>query len=447
MRPTIALALATIALASPVSAQDLGFKAPAPARDTWIINATIHPVSGPVIPVGSVHLKTDGTIGEILASAPHMDSDFAARHTVIDATGKHVYPGLFGANTQTGLVEINAVRATLDFAETGTVSPEVRAAVAINPDSTIIPVTRSSGVLTVGVIPMGGSIPGRASVVNLEGWTWEDMSVDADVGVVVNWPSMRPQRGWWVTKSAEEQEKERSQALTTIDQAFAAADAYIKASAADPSIATDLRWEAMRSVLSGADPVIIRAEELEQIQSSVAWAVQRKLRPVILGGRDAGSCLDLLKRHNVAVIVAGTHKLPKRVDTGYDEPFRLPAVLEEAGVTWCLATVGGAFETPHERNLPYHAGTAVAYGLARDAAIRAITLAPAKILGVDARLGSIEKGKDATVIITTGDPLEITTNVEHAFVRSRAIDLTNKQRVLNEKYREKYRQLGVKREE
>lgn len=437
----LASILCLAAAASCSFAQDLGLKAPPPEKSIWIINGTIHPVSGPALPGGSIHLKPDGTIGEVLPTSPGMDGDFATRHTLIDAKGKHVYPGLIGANSQTGLLEVGAVRATLDYAETGAVTPEVRAAVAVNPDSTIIPVTRTNGVLSTGVLPLGGAIPGRLSVISLEGWTWEDMAVDDDAGLVVNWPNMRPLRGWWVTTSLEDQEKQRKEALDAIEQAFAAADAYVKAKAADPALPTDVRWEAMRGVLQKGDPVFIRADELEQIQSSVAWAVGRGLKLVIVGGRDAGQCLDLLKRHNVGVIVSGTFRLPRRVDTDYDEPYRLPATLESAGVRWCLASVGGPFETPHERNLPYHAGLAVAFGLDPDAALRSITLSAARLLGVDDRLGSLESGKHATVMITDGNPLEITTKVERAFIRSREIDLSNKQRALDAKYREKYRQI------
>lgn len=423
-------------------AQDLGMKAPPKqAAPIAIENATIHTISGDLIEGGFVVFADGKITGVGKGPAPRL-----AGGDVIDGAGKHVYPGLIGANTQTGLMEIGAARATLDYSEVGGVTPEVRAAVAVNPDSTIIPVTRSSGVLTVGVLPMGGPIPGRASVINLEGWTWEEMAVADDAGMVVNWPNMRPMRGGFVTRTPEEQEKERREALATIDQAFRAATAYLAARKADPATPTDIRWEAMRGVLEGSKPVLVRADELEQILSAVAWASERGLRLVIIGGRDAFQCTDLLKRHKVGVIVSGTLRLPKRVDSAYDEVYTLPAVLEAAGVEWCMATTGGAHETPHERNLPYHAAMAAAFGLSRDAAIRSITIAPAKMLGVGDRLGSIETGKDATLIITDGDPLEITTHVERAFITGREIDLTNKQRLLDKKYREKYRQLGVKRE-
>ncbi len=437
----IQVSFVSLALTSGVMAQDLGIKAPpVQTAPVAIENATIHPVSGDPIEGGFLTFAEGKITGIGKGPAPR-----AAGGTVVDASGKHVYPGLVGANTLTGLMEVGAARATIDYAEVGAITPEVRAAVAVNPDSTIIPVTRANGILTVGVLPMGGAIPGRVSVINLEGWTWEEMAVDDDAGVVVNWPNMRPMRGWFVTRSPEEQERDRREALAAIDQAFQAAAAYLNAKAADANTPTDLRWEAMRGVFERGDPVFVRADELEQIQSAVAWGVERGLKTVIVGGRDADLCVDLLKRHDVGVIVSGTLRTPKRVDSDYDECYRLPALLEQAGVRWCQASSGGPMDTPHERNLPYHAAMASAFGLSRDAALRSITLSAARMLGVGERLGSLEQGKDATLIITDGDPLEITTHVERAFITGREIDLTNKQRLLDKKYREKYRQIGTTR--
>ncbi len=427
-------------------AQDLTVKAAAPDKPIWIVGATVHTMAGEVIKEGSVKINTDGTIGEVLASMPSMPAGFDQANRVIDGKGRHIYPGLVSANTQMGLIEVQAARATIDMAETGDVTPEVRAAVAVNPDSTLLPVTRTNGILSVGVMPLGGLVPGRASVIELEGWTWENMTVDDDVGMMVNWPGMRLARGWWVTETAEAQKERMTRSLTTIDSAFRTAKAYIEAKKADASVPTDLRWEAMRGVLERGEPVFIRAEELEQIQSAVSWAIGLGMKPVIIGGRDAGACLDLLKRHDVGVIVGGTQRFPKRDDSAFDEPYRLPIVLEQAGIRWCLATGGPNDDPAHERNLPYHAAMSVAFGLPVEAAERSITISPAKMLGVGGTLGSIEAGKHATLLITDGSPLELTTKIERAFIRGREIDLSNKQTVLDKKYREKYRQIGVKRE-
>ena len=426
------------------TAQDLTIKAPPQAQPVAIVNATVHPVSGPAIENGHVVFE-QGRITAVGAGPYTLNGP----GTVIDATGKHVYPGLIGAVTQTGLSEIPQVRATLDMNETGNVNPEARAAVAVNPDSTIIPVTRAAGILTTGVFPTGGLIPGRASVMRLDGWTWEDMTVKADAGLMLNWPTMRTVTAWWMDQSEDDQQSRTRDSLTAIDAAFDQAAAYIATRAADPNHPTDLRWEGMRGVFPTATggesasaeqlPVFVSANDLDQISAAVNWAAGRKLRVVIVGGQEAPLATDLLRRHAVPVIISGTHTFPRRADRPYDDAFTLPARLEEAGVEWCLAS---GQETPHERNLPLNAATAVAYGLSPDAAIRGITLSAARILGVADRLGSLEAGKAATLIVCDGHPLEVTTRVERAFIDGRAIDLSNKQVKLAEKYRERYRQTG-----
>ncbi|MEZ6211349.1 MAG: amidohydrolase family protein [Phycisphaerales bacterium] len=428
------------ALTAAAGAQDLGVKAPKQTVPIVIDNATIHTVSGEVIERGHVVLN-NGKINEVGAgSAPSL----ASKQVIyIDAAGKHVYPGLVSANTLMGVTEIGSIDVTQDYAELGTVTPEAKVAVAVNPDSTIIPVTRSNGILTAAVLPMGGVIPGHAAVLRMDGWTWEDLSLEPDAGLMINWPSMRTFRAPWMRTSEEDQQSRVREQVARIDSVFDDAVAYFASVGADANIADDLRYDGMRAVLDGGKPVFIRAGQREQIESAVLWAVGRGLRPVIVGGADAEECAELLKRHDVGVIITGTLSEPSRRDEAYDAPFTLPARLEAAGVKWCLAGPGGSFETPHERNLPYHAAMAVAYGLDHDRAIEAITLSAAELLGVSDRVGSLEVGKNATLIVTDGDPLEITTNVELAFIEGRAIDLGNKQTALAEKYREKYRQLGL----
>ncbi|HVZ94092.1 MAG TPA: amidohydrolase family protein [Phycisphaerales bacterium] len=428
--------LALLLLSSTTQAQDLGHKAPPQSQPITITNVTIHTVAGADIRDGTLAFDR-GTITGVGPVSP------VAGARVIDGKGLHVYPGLIGANTLMGLTEVNAARATIDFSETGDVTPEVRAAVAVNPDSTIIPVTRSNGVLVTALLPMGGSIPGRASVIRLEGWTWEDMAIRDDAGMVVNWPGVRPIRSRFTARSEEDQTDETRAARDRIEDAFSAAAAYVKTRDADSSVPVNLQWEAMRRVLERKAPVFIRANQVDQIQSAVNWAVGRNLRTIIVGGADAPLAADLLKKYDIPVIVTGTFSLPRRGDAPYDDSYTLPARLEAAGVRWCLASIGGGFETPHERNLPYHAAMAVAYGLDPKVALRSITLSPAEILGISDKYGSVEIGRSATFIVTDGDPLEITTQVKMAFIDGREIDLTDKQKALNEKYLEKYRQSGL----
>jgi imidazolonepropionase-like amidohydrolase len=422
-------------LGSAAQAQDLGVKAAPQSRPIVIVGATIHPVSSESIENGYIAFER-GVITSIGSGSPEK----TAETRVIEARGLHLYPGLISADTQLGLAEMAAVRATNDHSETGSITPEVRAIVAVNPDSTLLPVTRSNGILTVMVCPQGGRIPGRPGVMRLDGWTWEEMAVEPEVGMCISWPSTRTFSTPWMQQSEDEQREESRRAHEAINQAFDAAEAYIAAKAADPGLPTDLRWEAMRAVLPGGEAqqrVFITAGDVDQITAAVTWAVGRNLRPVIIGGRDAEQCADLLKRHEVPVIISGTHTFPKRADAPYDAPFTLPARLHAAGVKFCIAS---ADRTAHERNLPYNAATAVAYGLDPEAALRAITQWPAEILGVGDRLGTLEVGKSATLIVTDGDPLEIVSNTRQAFIDGREIDLSNKQSALAEKYREKYRQ-------
>lgn len=430
--------IALLGLSAP--AQDLGVKAAPQAGPIVINGATVHTVSGEVIRGGHV-VFDKGVITSVGAGMAAGVGGQGVR--VIDAAGKHVYPGLIGANTVMGLIEVNAARATRDSNETGDFSPEVRPAPAINPDSAVIPVTRTNGVLLSGVMPMGGLVPGRVSVIAHDGWTWEDMTVMPDAGLLVNWPNLRPVSAWWMSKSEAEQLKDIAANLQKLDDYFDAAGSYYAARAADAATPTDLRYEAMRGAIEGRQPVFARADEAEQIESACAFAAERKLKLVIVGGRDAPMAAESLKKIDAAVVVTGVYRMPKRDDSAYDDAFTLPARLQAAGVRWCLATEGGDFQTPHERNLPYHAALAVAYGLDREAAVRAITLSPAEILGVSTGYGSIEKGKTATIIVTDGDPLEMSTTIEHAFIQGREIDLENKQTKLDAKYREKYRRQGV----
>lgn len=419
-------------------AQDLGVKAPPQSRPIAITKATIHPVSGPAIESG--HVLFDK--GKIVSVGPG-DGVLPLGTLVIEAKGKHVYPGLFGAYSQMGLSEIGSIRATEDHRETGDITPEVRAAVAVNPDSTLIPVTRANGILLEGVFPTGGLIPGRVSVMQMEGWTYEDMTVDADAGLVVGFPPTR--QGQNIFGRADEGGQRRlDEAFENLEELFERGRAYRAARAKDSGLPLDARLEGVLGVLPEAgekqNPVYLMANDMEQIEAGVRWAIEWKLRPIIVGGRDAHLVTGLLKAHDVPVIIISTHRFPKRTDSPYNESYTQPAMLEAAGVKWALAS---GEETPHERNLPYHAAQAVAHGLDHEAAVRGVTLSPAEILGVADRVGSLEVGKDATLIVTDGDPLEVRTKTEMAYVEGKTLDLSNKQSALYKKYLEKYRQLGL----
>lgn len=443
----LGIVAAGVACAAPAWAQDLTVKAPPQDRAVVIRGATVHPVSGPAIENGVVMFSA-GTIEGVYSAEEFANLEKIVRWAApgplfVDATGKHVYPGLIAPYSQLGLDEIAMLEASRDINEAGDYSPEVRAIAAVNADSNNLTVTRSNGVLAAGVFPQGGVMPGQPAVIKLDGWTWEEMAVSASLGAVIEWPAMRPVVNSFVRTPEAEQKKRTRQQLDTLDSMIRSAATYIAARDADPKTPTDLRYEALRHVVAGdakqRKPVFIVANDFDQITAAVAWAAERELRCVIVGGADAPLCSELLKKHDVPVIVLGTLRFPKRDDSDYNEIFGLPAKLQELGVRFCISS---GEETPHERNLPYSAGMAMAHGLSEAAAIRSVTLSAAEILGVADHLGSLEKGKDATLIVTTGSPLEVTTQIVDAYIDGKKIDLSNKQMKLYDKYKERYRQMG-----
>ena len=405
-----------------------------------LVGGTIHPVSGDVIQQGTLLMEE----GRITAVAGEVALPENTR--LVDVAGQHLYPGLFDAATNIGLVEINAVRATRDHTETGLMNPNVRAAVAVNPDSELIPVTRSNGVLLCLTAPAGDLVAGMSAVVQLDGWTWEQMTLRSAVGLHIQWPNMAPLERWYIEESSDEQLEKRDEQLRQLDDFFADARAYATARrAADeggPSQDADARLAAMAPVLSRDLPTIVAANTIGQIESAVAFAVRENVRMILLGGYDAPLCADLLKRHKIPVIVTGVYRLPSTRSDAYDDPYTLPARLRKAGIRFCI-TSSARFGASNVRNLPYNAAMAVAHGLPPDQGLRAITLSAAEILGVDNQVGSLQPGKDATLIITDGDPLETTTHVVRAYIQGREVDLEDRHKRLWRKYQEKYRRLGL----
>lgn len=397
-----------------------------------LVGGTLHTVSGGDI-AGGVVLLDQGKIAAIGAEVAIPENA-----KKMDVTGKHVYPALFDAYTDMGLVEINSIRATIDSRETGAVNPNVKSWVAVNPDSEIIPVTRGNGVLLTLTAPSGGLIAGRSAVIQLDGWTYEDLTLRADIGMHINWPSLAVNRPEPEVGGAQPP-RTRDNPIQPLRDAFDSARAYQIARRSDPQRhPLDARWEAMLPVLDRNIPLVVNADPLREIQSAVAFCVEQNVRLIVRGGYDAAECAELLKKHDVPVILSGTYRLPLRNSDNYDAPFTLPDRLRQAGVRFCISSTG-RFGASGVRNLPYHAAMAVAFGLPPDDALKAITLYPAQILGVADRVGSLETGKDATLIVTTGDPLETSTQVESAFVQGRLVDLNDRHKRLWKKYEEKYK--------
>lgn len=423
----IALALAASALAHPE------IPGAPQTRPVVLTNATLHVVSGATLEKAT--LVFDG--GKITALGA--DATTPADAEVIDLAGKHVYPSLFDAITDVGLVEINSIRATIDGEEVGQLNPNVRAITAVNPDSEIIPVTRSNGVLLALAAPYGGLISGRSGVIQLDGWTWEDMALQADAALHIQWPSYGAGRRRGGGGDEESATPRGERAVEQLRQAFADARAYGAARKADPNFPRDARWESLQDVLAGTLPVIIHADELRQITAAVAFAEREKLRLILAGGYDAPQCVSLLKKQNIPVIVGGTYRLPRRRGDAYDSAYSLPAELHKAGLRYCIST-HGRFGAASVRNLPYHASVAVAFGLSAEEALKSITLYPAQILGTSDRVGSLTVGKDATLFVADGDILDTATQVSAAWVRGRKVDLNDRHKRLYHKYEEKYRQ-------
>lgn len=432
-KTTFRVALVLWSLVSHVVAST---QVPAPPQSgvVALVGGTVHTVSGEDVR-GTVVFEN----GRITALG---QAEVPRSALVVDVTGKHVYPGLIHAYTSVGLTEVGSVRGTVDQSETGLINPNVRAEVSMNPESEIIPVTRANGIALALVAPSGGTLSGRSALVRLDGWTWEEMTYKAPVALHVDWPAMTISTSRYNRRSEEEQKQERDKALSALDQAFRDARAYGQARLASESgVPPDLRWEAMQPALRGDMPVMVVANSMQEIQAAVGWATAENLKLILVGGADAWRLTRLLVEHQVPVVIGGAHRLPERRGDGYDSPFTLASKLYEAGVKFCFSSGiswSGAGEASNARNLPYEAATAAAYGLPRLEALRSVTLYPAQILGVADRVGSIEVGKDATLMVTDGDPLEIGTQVEQLYIEGRKIDLSSRHTQLYEKYRLKY---------
>ena len=341
---------------------------------------------------------------------------------------------MIAPNTTIGLGEIGAVRSTRDFQEVGEVNPNIRSLIAYSTDSRVTPTIRSNGILMAQIVPSGGLISGQSSVVQLDAWNWEDAAVSTDEGIHLRWPSYKFTESKWrppVKKQKETAEKR----LKLITQTMSDARSYLLAKEAGTLTETNLKWEAMIPVLKKQKPFYIHANSEKQLVAAMAFKQKHDVDVVLIGGKEANLIADQLKAEKVPVIIGKVHALPGTEDSNLDAPFILPKQLQDAGVLFCLSGDGHW----DQRNLPFYAGTAVAYGLGKEAALQALTLNTAKILGIDTQVGSLEVGKDATLIVSTGDVLDMRTSIiEHAFIQGRKMDLGNKQKDLYEKFTKKY---------
>ncbi len=400
------------------------------AATTALVGATLHPVSGPEVAAGTLLIEN----GKIAALGAGLTPPPGA--TVVDLRGKHVYPGFVHPGAPLGLVEIGSVRGTVDTTEVGDNNAGLRAEVAFNGDSQLLLPAIAGGVLTAHVALEGGVVSGTSAVMDLRGWNWRDMTLRAPVGMHLAYPRLTRSR--FGSQSDEDFEKEKEKALEKLDDLFDAAQAYERARAAyeaksGPAIDVDPNFEALRPVLAGKLPLFIHAAEKTQIESALDWAKKRALANLVLvSGADAQYVASRLAKENVAVILDGVLDLPRRQWEPYDAVYAAAAALDAAGVRFAIGDGGDA---SNARNLPFHAAMAAAFGLARDSALRSVTLWPAQILGVADRVGSLEVGKNATLFVSDGDPLEIRSHIERVWIDGAEVDLTaNRQWQLYRKY-------------
>ncbi len=405
-----------------------------------IVGGTVHPVSSEPF-VGNV-VVTDSRITAVGAevAAP-------AGAKTIDAAGLHVYPGLFDAISQLGLTEIGAVTATNDQAEMGAYNPHLLAATAIHPASEVIPVARANGITHSLVAPRtsgNGVIAGQAALVNLAGWTVDEMALDSALAMVITWPRIQTRRFDFATFTVKEtpykEAKEKAEeAQNELRDWLDAARHYSQAMEGNSTrLETDQKLAALAQVLNGNMRVIIIAASKADIEAAVAFAEEEGLDMILAGGRDAWEVKELLAEKEVPVILGLTESLPHQDDLPYDRPFRNPGELAAAGVKIAFASgAGGGFGPggPHgSRTIPYEAEAAVSYGLPAAEALRALTLNPAEMFGMEEDLGSIEPGKIANLIITDGDPLQIQTQILHVYIAGSEVSTDNKHKSLYERY-------------
>ncbi|WP_420441292.1 amidohydrolase family protein [Candidatus Palauibacter sp.] len=431
-----AAVLGTVALALPAQAA-------AQEGGTFAVQgATIHTVADGVIENGTIVLRD----GRIIAVG--RDVEIPADAEIIDGEGKHVFPGMIDAFSSLGLTEIGAVAVTNDASELGRWNPHLNAHTAIHPASEHIPVARANGITHTMAAPGGGGrfgggggsgIQGQATLIHLDGWTVEEMEIEKTAAMVLGWPTLSAGGGRFGGfgggggggRSFRQARERFDEQVAEMDEWFVAAQHYRQAvESGSNRVPRNIQLEHLSRVLDRGMKVIVRANGWREIESAIEFAEKWNLDLVIAGGTGAREIAGTLAEKNVPVILGPVQRLPQGEDTAYDDPNTLPGVLHDAGVEIAFAT----FNSADSRTLPYEAANSVSWGLTKDAALEAVTLAPARVLGVDDRLGSLEVGKVGNLIVTDGDPLEITTEIEWVFIKGVPSDLDNKHRSLWEKY-------------
>ena len=395
-----------------------------------LTGATIHTANGQVIPNGVI-VFNKGIITAVGAAGTAYDK---ATTETIDVAGKSIYPGLISPANELGLTEIDAVRATIDVAEVGGINPHVRALIAYNTDSELIPTVRSNGVLITQATPQGEIVAGMSSIMQLDGWNWEDAALKKDDGIHINWVGYFKREFDFSTFSTSTKKNDkRDETLREIDKTFNDAIAYAQTK---PSV-TNVKMEAMRGLFDGSKILYISTNYGKEIIEAVQFAKSKGVKKiVIIGAEESLLAADFLRENSIPVIVSATHRLPNSADDDTDIAYKLPHLLAQKGVLVGLGYIGLNWRT---RNLPFLAGIVAGHGMDKEDALKLITANNAKILGIDKMVGTLEVGKHATLIVSAGDVLDMrTAKVEHAYIQGRKVDLDDKQKRLYRKYAEKY---------
>lgn len=393
-------------------------------------NVTIHIGNGTVIENGKIGVS-NGKIDLVDAMSAKSNAKYEA---TIDGKGQHIYPGFIAPNTRLGLEEIQAVRSTVDYREVGNFNPNVRSIIAYNTDSKVVPTVRSNGVLLAQIVPEGGRISGQSSIVYTQGDNWEDATLAFDNCVHLRWPNRVRYTGWWAQKGRTLMNKNYDKGMEATRVYFEAAKAYAQKTSVEKK---NLKFETMKALFKKEKKLVVHAEDAKSMMDAVNLLQAYGLDVVIQGGTESWKIVDFLKEKNVPVILNDVQQLPRRDDSDIDQPFKTPAVLQANGIKFAFSlNRQGSWNV---RNLMFQAGQAVGHGLDKEAAISALTLNVAEILGIEDRVGSLEMGKDATFIVSKGDALDMRTSViTAAFMAGRTVDLGDKQKELYDKYMDKY---------
>ncbi len=410
------------------SQSDVPTPAPKQSQSIYLTHATIHIGDGKVLQNATIAFENGKII--LVAENPSFKTD-ETMGKIIDCNGKHIYPGIIAVGTRIGLAKIVAVRTYHSYAKVSTYNANVRSIISYNTNSRVMPTVRSKGVLYAQTVPAGGTISGTSALVQLDAWNWEDALVKED-GIWLSWPLMvTPGRG--CEGKAPKTNKDYDKQVSSIKDYFSEAKSYLETSTHEKE---NLRFEAMKDLFASKKKLFVRVNTAQEMLHAIQFAEEFKLQMVIAGGNQSWKIADVLAQKKISVILSETHDLPASDDADIDQPFKTPALLQKAGVLFCLSIPNGFWQ---ERNLMFMAGTAAAYGLTKEQALAAITFNAAKIIGAENKIGTLENNKAASLIVSSGDVFDMkTSNIEYAFIDGRQIDLNNKQKELNQKFLKKY---------